>query len=371
LRPALVKEKAKEVKIVYTPLHGTGAMQVEKVVGSIGLTVDTVPEQREGNGDFPTVKLPNPEDPAALSMGIELAKKLGASVVMATDPDADRFGIAVPHGGDFVPIIGNQMGCLLLDYICLTLKELGKMPANPTFVMSIVTTEMHKKVAALYGVDTIECLTGFKWIAAEMRKAEEAPSLADGGRNIIFGDEESYGYLIETETRDKDGVSAEAICAEMTIYWKSQGKGLIDRLNELYEKVGFWGEAGISKYFEGSEGASIMAGIMEKLRKNPPSALGGIPVVKVRDIQQSTITHAGGKSEKIDLPKSDVLQFYLENGTLVSARPSGTEPKIKFYINGYETVDEGAGTVGIDAAKTALNKKFDAIKSEIKVAIGD
>jgi phosphoglucomutase len=364
LRPALVKEKAKDVKIVYTPLHGTGAMHVEAVLGSIGLTVDTVSEQREGDGGFPTVKFPNPEDPAALKMGIELAKKLKAGVVMATDPDADRFGIAVPRGGDFVPVTGNQMGCLLLDYIALSLKELGKMPKNPAFVLSIVTSDMQKRVGALYGVDFIECLTGFKWIAAEMRRSEEGKL----DKNIIFGDEESYGYLIETETRDKDGISAAALCAEMTIYWQSKGKGLLDRLEELYHECGYWAEAGISKYFEGPQGGAIMAGLMENFRKNPPKSLGGIKVEKIRDIAHSVSfdPENPAKTETVALPKSDVLQFYLAGGTVVSARPSGTEPKIKFYLNGPEPVGSG----GLGAAKEALAKKFDAIKADIQAAIG-
>ncbi|MDR3301746.1 MAG: phospho-sugar mutase [Spirochaetaceae bacterium] len=361
-RPALVKEKAGEVKIVYTPLHGTGAMHVEAVLGSIGLRVDTVPEQREGNGDFPTVQLPNPEDPAALKMGIELAKKLHADVVMATDPDADRFGVAVPCGGDFVPITGNQMGCLLLDYVCLSLKELGKMPAKPAFVLSVVTSDMQKRVGALYGVEALECLTGFKWIADIMRKAEEGSI----DRQIVFGDEESYGYLVENEVRDKDGISAAAICAEMTIYWRTQGKSLIDRLHELYAQCGYWMEAGISKYFEGPQGASIMAGLLDNFRKNPPKTFGGIGVEKIRDLEASIVRYMDtGKTEKVELPKSDVLQFYLKNGTVISARPSGTEPKIKFYINGYENI--GAG--GLDAAKQELGKKFDAIKAEINKAL--
>ncbi|MDR3324922.1 MAG: phospho-sugar mutase, partial [Spirochaetaceae bacterium] len=335
-RPALVKEKAGEVKIVYTPLHGTGAMHVEAVLGGIGLRVDTVPEQREGNGDFPTVKLPNPEDPAALAMGIALAKKLHADVVMATDPDADRFGAAVPYKGDFVPITGNQMGCLLLDYVCLSRQELGRMPPKPAFALSIVTTDMQKRVAALYGVDAIECLTGFKWIADIMRKADEG--VID--RQIIFGDEESYGYLVENAVRDKDGVSAAALCAEMTIYWKTKGKSLIDRLHELYGQCGYWMEAGVSKYFEGPQGAATMAGILDKFRKNPPESFGGIEVEKIRDIEKSSVRYPKtGKTERVDLPKSDVLQFYLKNGTVISARPSGTEPKIKFYINGFENID--------------------------------
>ncbi|MDR0527709.1 MAG: phospho-sugar mutase [Spirochaetaceae bacterium] len=346
-RPALIKEKAKDVKIVYTPLHGTGAMHVEAVLGSIGLSVLTVPEQREGNGDFPTVDFPNPEEPAALKMAIELGRKSGASVVMATDPDADRFGVAVPQNGDFVLISGNEMGSLLLDYICLSLKELGKMPKNPAFVNSIVTTGMQERVGALYGVKRLECLTGFKWIADLMRQSDEGKI----PEKIIYGTEESYGYLIENEVRDKDGVSAAALTAEMTLYWRSKGKTLIDRLNELWKECGFWMETGISKYFEGPAGQSVMAGILDEFRKNPPRTLGGTAVKNVRDVLCAK-----------GLPKSDVLQFYLADGTLVSARPSGTEPKIKFYVSGFENV----GKDGVQAAKSVCEKKLGAIKSELQ-----
>jgi phosphoglucomutase len=281
---------------------------------------------------------------------------------MATDPDADRFGVAVPLNGEFVPISGNQMGSLLLDYICLSLKEFGKMPAKPAFVNSIVTTGMQEKVASLYGVKYIECLTGFKWIADVMRKCEEG--ILDN--NIIFGTEESYGYLIETEARDKDGISAAALTAEMTIYWRTQGKSLLDRLNDLYTQCGFWMEDGVSKYFEGPKGASIMAGILENYRKNPPKTFGGVEVEKVRDIEKSEVVYPkSGKTEKVDLPKSDVLQFYLKDGTVVSARPSGTEPKIKFYISGCEKV----GKDGVKSAKDALSSRFSAIKADINKAL--
>ena len=249
-RPQLIKEKAGEVKIVYTPLHGTGALHVEKVLGDLGLKVITVPEQREGDGNFPTVAFPNPEEAAALDMAIKLGIKEKADVVMATDPDADRFGVAVPDkSGNFVLVTGNQMGVLLGDYIFLSLKEFGKMPKNPAMVNTIVTTGMQKEVAAHYGVDCIECLTGFKWIADVMRNWEQTK----GGtaKDYVFGTEESYGYLVETEVRDKDGVSAAALTSEMTLYWRSKGKSLLDRLDELYSICGYWQELAISKYFKG------------------------------------------------------------------------------------------------------------------------
>jgi phosphoglucomutase len=366
-RPELIKQKAGEVKIVYTPLHGTGALHVEGVLGGLGLKVLTVPEQREGNGDFPTVAFPNPEEAAALEMAIALGKKEKASLVMATDPDADRFGIAVPakSGGDFTLVTGNQLGALMADYVMLSLEELGRMPSNPAMVNTIVTTGMQSRVAALYGAECIECLTGFKWIADVMRRSESG----DIKNNIIFGCEESYGYLIENETRDKDGVSAAAITAEMAIYWDSKGKSLLDRLEELYEKCGFWQETGVSKYFEGPEGQSIMDGIMERIRENPPTALGGIKLEKLRDIERSVVSYPAepDRSEKISLPKSNVLQFCLEDGTVVSARPSGTEPKIKFYASCRAAIGGG----GLAAAKTEAQKKLDAIKSDIKKIIGD
>jgi phosphoglucomutase len=354
-RPELIKAKASEVKIVYTPLHGTGAMHVEKVLGDLGLKVITVPEQREGNGDFPTVSFPNPEEAAALDMAIKLGTKEKADVVMATDPDADRFGIAVPNKqGSFTLVTGNQMGVLLADYIFLSLKELGKLPKNAAMINSIVTTGMQKRVAEMYGAECFECLTGFKWIADVMRKWEHGES---GARSFVFGTEESYGYNIETEVRDKDGVSAAAITAEMTLYWRSKGKSLLDRLDELYAACGFWQELGISKYFQGPQGPAIMKGIMDKYRSSPPAALGGIAVSKVRDLAKG----ADG------LYPSDVLQFYLADGTVVSARPSGTEPKIKFYASCCAEVGPG----GLEEAKTSAARKLDAIKKDIRAVIGE
>ena len=354
-RPELIKEKAGDVKIVFTPLHGTGAMHVEKVLGDLGLKVITVPEQREGDGNFPTVAFPNPEEAAALEMAIKLGAKEKADVVMATDPDADRFGIAVPDkNGGFALVSGNQMGVLLADYIFYSLKELGKLPPNAAMINSIVTTGMQKRVAEYYGGECVECLTGFKWIADVMRKWENGEA---GGKSFVFGTEESYGYNIETEVRDKDGVSAAALTAEMTIYWRSKGKSLLDRLDDLYVICGYWQEMGISKYFQGPEGPSIMNGIMEEYRKNPPKTLGGIEINRVRDIKNG----ADG------LPPSDVLQFFLEDGTVVSARPSGTEPKIKFYASCCALVGSG----GLDAAKTEVNRKLDIIKKDIRAVIGD
>jgi phosphoglucomutase len=354
-RPDLIKAKAGGVKIVYTPLHGTGAMHVEKVLSDLGLKVITVPEQREGDGNFPTVAFPNPEEAAALDMAIKLGAKEKADVVMATDPDADRFGIAVPNKeGSFTLVTGNQMGVLMADYIFLSLKELGRLPPNAAMINSVVTTGMQKRVAHMYGAECVECLTGFKWIADVMRKWENGGA---GAKSFVFGTEESYGYLVETEVRDKDGVSAAAITAEMTLYWRSKGKSLLDRLDELYQSCGYWQELGISKYFQGPQGPGVMKGIMDKYRSNPPETLGGIAINKVRDLGQG----ADG------LPPSDVLQFFLADGTVVSARPSGTEPKIKFYASCCAEIGPG----GLTAAKADAARKLDAIKKDIRQVIGE
>jgi phosphoglucomutase len=282
---------------------------------------------------------------------------------MATDPDADRFGAAVPAnvsavhssfgGAEFVLITGNQMGVLLEDYIFLSLKETGRMPPRPAMVNTIVTTGMQRRVAESYGAGCFECLTGFKWIADIIRKNES------GGAGIVYGTEESYGYLVGSEVRDKDGVSAAALTAEMTLYWRSRGKSLLDRLDDLYIRHGYWQEMGISKYFQGPEGPGIMKGIMEKYRKEPPAALGGIAVTRVRDLKNG----ADG------LPPSDVLQFYLEDGTVVSARPSGTEPKIKFYATCCTEL-KSSDAKGLAAARAEAKRKLAAIEGDIRAVIG-
>ena len=300
LRPDLIKKEARSVKIVYTPLHGTGAMMFERIMGELGLSVTTVPEQREPDGAFPTVSFPNPEEPAALKMAIDLGSRLKADVVMANDPDADRLGIAVPtRDGSFTLVTGNQLGALHLDYILLSLYELGKMPPKPVCIKSIVTTDFLAAIAAKYGVECWECLTGFKWIADLMRKTER------DGKDFVYGTEESYGYLVETEVRDKDGISAAAITAEMTLYWRSKGKSLLDRLDDLYAEFSYYEEKGINKYFEGPSGMGVMKGIMAAYRTSQPKSMGGIPVVRIRDISTGETWIPGSSiMDTLDLPQS-------------------------------------------------------------------
>ncbi|MCR5289643.1 MAG: phospho-sugar mutase [Treponema sp.] len=369
-RPALIRDHAKDVKIVYTPLHGTGAMHVEKVLGDLGLKVITVPEQREPDGKFPTVEKPNPEEAPALKLALALGEKEKADCVMATDPDADRFGTAFPGpDGKFVLVTGNQMGALLLDYILISRKELGTLPKNPAVVRSIVTTVMVDKLCEQYGATLIECLTGFKWIAAAEAEMEKT-----GSHSYVFGLEESYGYKVEKEVFDKDGVSAAALCAEMTLYWRSQGKSILQRLDELFMEYGFYEDRAISKNFPGATGQQTMKGIMSKLRAEGLKTLGGKRVVCIRDVQESVAYDPANPSDKkaITFPKSNVLQFFLEGGSVISARPSGTEPKIKFYISCTTAVQPKTAdalaqakkeTAALcDAVSTEINRILDAAK---------
>lgn len=368
-RPALIKEYAKNVNVVYTPLHGTGAMHVEKVLGDLGLAVTTVPEQRNPDGNFPTVEKPNPEEKPALKMAVDLGTKTKADCVMATDPDSDRFGTAFPDkDGKFVLLSGNQMGALLMDYVFLTRKELGKLPADSYCVRSIVTSPFGDDICKKYGVEMIECLTGFKWIAAV-----EAEREAKGIGHYVFGLEESYGYKVETEVMDKDGVSAAAMCAEMTMYWRSQGKSILEHLDDMYKEYGYFEDRAISKNFPGSAGVETMAGIMTKLRTEGLKTLGGKKVVKIRDIKESVSFDPANPSakEKVNLPKSNVLQFFLEGGTIVSARPSGTEPKIKFYINTKTEVGGAKCDKCLAATKKEAADLCDAITNDINKILDD
>ena len=365
-RPELIKEKAKDIRIVYTPLHGTGAMHVEKVLGDLGLKVITVPEQREPDGNFPTVEKPNPEEKPALTLAVELAKKEKADGVMATDPDSDRFGTAFPDkDGNFVLLSGNQMGALLMDYVIRSREEFGKMPKNPAIIRSIVTSNFGDAICKKHNIALMECLTGFKWIAAAEEDFEKA-----GTHNYVFGLEESYGYKIEKDVMDKDGVSAAAMCAEMILYWRSQGKSLLEHLDDMYKEYGYFEDRAISKNFPGSSGVATMKGIMAKLRSEGLKTLGGEKVVKIRDVQESTVFDPANPSKKeaITLPKSNVLQFYLESGTIVSARPSGTEPKIKFYINSVIPAGNGSDA-WLKDAKTKAGAFCNAIENDINAIL--
>ncbi|MDC7225816.1 MAG: phospho-sugar mutase [Spirochaetales bacterium] len=353
----LVKEKGGELNVVYTPLHGTGTMLVERILGECGIEVNTVPEQREPDGDFPTVDYPNPEEASAMKLALELGEKTRADLVLGTDPDADRLGIAVPgEDGKFRLVTGNQLGCLLGDYIFSVLKSNGKMPPNPRLVKTIVTTDLQKLIAESYGVETYDVLTGFKYIGEKIKEFETS------GESYVFGGEESYGYLLETEVRDKDAVSAAVITAEMALYDRSRGMSLLDHLNDIYERFGFFKEIQIAKTFKGQAGVEKIKGLMNSLRENNPEKLGGSPVMIVKDYKLRVESDkTNGSEKKIELPESNVLQFILEDGTIVTARPSGTEPKIKFYASC--RADKG---LALKDAEAEVEAKLEKLSNDIE-----
>ncbi len=361
LRPEMVKEKGKDLKVVYTPLHGCGTIPVETALSRMGIEVVTVKEQREPDGAFPTVDFPNPEITPAMQMALDYAVREKADLVMGTDPDADRLGIAVPDGDGYTLITGNQLGCLLTDYIFLSRKELGKMPPKPAFVNTIVTTDLQIKIAESYGAATFKVLTGFKYIGEKMREFEQ-----DDSYQYIFGGEESYGFLVERDVRDKDAVSAATMTAEMALWNVSQGRTVLDHLKEIYEKFGYYEETLISQYFKGQSGQQIMAKLMADLRSEPPRTLGGIAVTEMKDYKDGTTRNllTGDMDTDIDLPSSNVIQFVLEDGSLVTARPSGTEPKIKFYASIC-----GEKGQSLEDAKKSVAGKIKAIESDINTMI--
>jgi phosphoglucomutase len=316
---------------VYTALHGAGAMPVERAFGELGFALTSVPEQREPDGAFPTVKSPNPEEASAMRMACDLAAATSADLVLGTDPDSDRLGIAVPDGGEYRLITGNQLGALLADYVLTTRTELGTLPPRPAIVKTIVTTELQRLIAESHGASVVDVLTGFKYIAEKIRQWESQPDAPQ----YILGGEESYGFLVGTAVRDKDAVSAATMTAEMALYYQSRGSSIVKRLEQLYERYGYFQEVLISRHFEGQSGLETMKRMMENLRAKPPVTLAGQNVVAVKDYQDgtTTIVAEGSRQKDIDLPASNVLQFILSDMTIITARPSGTEPKIKYYAS--------------------------------------
>lgn len=320
----------KNVAIVYTPLNGTGLKCVTRCLQENGFTnISVVPEQRNPDGNFPTCPYPNPEIREALELGLRDAKKLGSDLLLATDPDCDRVGIAVRNKEDYVLLSGNEVGILLLDYICKRRIALGRMPQNPVVVKTIVTIDMAKRIAADYGVDVIEVLTGFKFIGEQigfLEKKEEE-------NRYIFGFEESYGYLTGGYVRDKDAVDGSLMICEMFAYYRSHGQSLIDVLNGLYKKYGYCLNTLHSYTFEGLEGFKTMQDIMSKFHTAAPATWLDRKIISVSDYKNSTIKYTDDRIEKIDLPKSDVLKYQMEGNISLVIRPSGTEPKLKIYIS--------------------------------------
>ena len=330
VQPELMKRAGKALKIVYTPLHGSGNKPVRRILSEIGIeNVLVVKEQELPDPDFSTIKVPNPEDPAAFKLAMELADREGADCIFGTDPDCDRVGIAVKDTeGRYYLMTGNQIGCVLLYYILKSRKQLGTLPQNGAVVKSVVSTELARKIADSYGLTTYDTLTGFKFIAEKIQQFEDT-----GAHTFVFGFEESYGFLSSTFVRDKDGVNASLLIAEAAAWAKTQGKTLYDILMEIYALYGAYVEKVVSVTLPGKDGIEKMQGIMKRLRQNPPRALGGLNVLGVRDYLSGERTDANGEKTALDLPKSDVLYFELEGGAWVCIRPSGTEPKIKLYVN--------------------------------------
>ena len=315
-----------DMKVVYTPLNGAGLECVTKILRRIGVEdVTVVPQQEKPDGNFPTCPYPNPEIQEAMELGLALCRELKPDLLLGTDPDCDRMGVAVPEGDDYRLITGNEMGVLLLDYICRRRLENGTMPQNPVAVTTIVSTDMADAVAKEYGVELRRVLTGFKFIGEQIAMLE-----AEGqAQRYILGFEESYGYLSGTHVRDKDAVNASMLCCEMTAWYRARGKTLAQAMDALYRKHGFYRSELVSFTFEGAGGTAKMRAIMDTLRANPPKTLAGEPVTGVVDYQ------SGGTG----LPRSNVLRFQSASARLL-ARPSGTEPKIKLYLSGCaETMD--------------------------------
>ena len=349
-----------DMKIVYTPIHGTGVTVIPPTLKAFGFTnIIHVPEQDVVSGDFPTVVSPNPEEPAALALAVEKAKETDAELVLASDPDADRVGIACKDDkGEWVLINGNQTCMMYLYYILTQYKQLGKIKGNEFCVKTIVTTELIKKIADKNNIEMLDCYTGFKWIAREIR-------LREGKKKYIGGGEESYGFLAEDFVRDKDAVSACCLIAEVAAWAKDNGKSLYQLLLDIYVEYGFSKEFTVNVVKPGKSGAEEIKAMMENFRANPPKELGGSKVILSKDYKTLKQTDDKGNVTAIDMPEpSNVLQYFTEDGSKVSVRPSGTEPKIKFYM-------EVQGEMGCRncyaSAESAAMEKIEAVKKSLGI----
>ena len=354
-----IDEMQDQITIVYTPLHGTGNIPARRVMKEIGFThVYVVPEQELPNGDFPTVSYPNPEAKEAFELGLKLAKEKDADLVLATDPDADRLGVYVKDtkSGEYIPLTGNMSGSLLCEYVLSQKQAAGKIPADGQVVKSIVSTNLIDAVAKSYGAELIEVLTGFKWIGKQILKNETT-----GHGTYLFGMEESYGCLIGTYARDKDAISATAALCEAAAYYKQKGMTLWDAMIAMYEKYGYYKDAVKAIGLSGIEGLAKIQSIMETLRNNTPTEVGGYKVTSARDYKLDTIKNmATGEVKPTGLPSSNVLYYDLEDGAWICVRPSGTEPKIKFYfgVKGTSLKDAEEKENALGAAVMALVDKM-------------
>ncbi len=356
IHPEIIKQVADDIKIVYTPFNGTGNVPARRILKEIGFkNVYVVPEQEMPDPNFTTLEYPNPEDPKAFKLALKLAKEVKADIVLATDPDADRLGIYAydTKSGEYVSFTGNMSGMLIADYILSERTATGTMPKNPMLVKTIVTTNMADRIVKKYNVDLVEVLTGFKYIGEQIKWA-----LEKGDHNYVFGLEESYGCLAGTHARDKDAIVAVMLLCEVAAWCKYNGKTVWDRMIEMYEEYGYFKETQYSLTLKGVEGSKQIAAIMEKLRNNPPKMLGDLKVLKFRDYDRDVIKDmATGDTCSTGLPKSNVLYFDLEDDAWCCARPSGTEPKLKFYM--------GVKGSSLDDATAKNDALTDAVKALI------
>jgi phosphoglucomutase len=353
-------EKQHDLKIVYTSIHGTGITLMPEILKRYGFTnVHIVDEQATPDGNFPTVIYPNPEESEAMNIGLQKAKELDADILLGTDPDSDRVGIGIKdHNGNWVLMNGNQTAVLAFNYMIEARKEKGLSQPNDMIVKTIVTTEMIDQIAKSYNIKCYNVLTGFKWIAELIKEKE-------GEENYIIGGEESYGLMIGDKIRDKDAISAVALICEMAAYEKEKGRSLFDKLIDLYINYGFYKEGLISITKKGMRGQEEIAEVMQEYRLNPPSSINGSPVVQLLDYQLQIGTNLQTKEPwDIKLPKSNVLQFVLEDGSKISARPSGTEPKIKFYFSVSEPL---SGISEYEAVEAKLDAKIESIIKDMKL----
>ena len=356
IHPEVIAAVANDIKIVYTPFHGTGNVPVRRILAELGFkNVYVVPEQEEPDPDFTTLDYPNPEDPKAFTLALKLAKEKHADIVMATDPDADRLGIYAldTKSGEYIPFTGNMSGMLIAEYILRERTAGGTMPKDPALVTTIVTTNMAHAITKAYGVKEIDTLTGFKYIGEQIKIFEQT-----GCNNYVFGLEESYGCLAGTHARDKDAVVAVMCLCEVASWCKKQGITLWDMMIDVYEKYGYYKETQYAITKKGKEGLEEIAAMMDKLRKDPPKEFGELKVRKFLDYKEhKTIDFENGTTGETDLPTSNVLYFDLENDSWCCARPSGTEPKIKFYM--------GIRGSSLDDAAAKLDALTEAVKAHI------